>query len=113
MLGCPAGDNAAPRLHTAPGAGGRAKVNLFHAAFSCQMSQSAGLTQPLFCLAASASFRFVFVQYLTPLTALELKPASAAEKATSLPVLPGQEVSWPLALLGSNVFVSVYLFLAA
>lgn len=77
------------------------------------MSQSAGLTQPLFCLAASAGVCFVFVQYLTPLMVLGLKPASAAEKATSLPVLLGQEVSWPLALLGSDVFVFVYLFLTA
>lgn len=57
------------------------KFNLFHAAFSCQMSQSTGLTQPLFCLAASAGFCLVFVQYLTPLMALGLKPASATEKS--------------------------------
>lgn len=55
------------------------KFNLFHAAFPCQMSQSTGLAQPLFCLAASAGFCLVFVQHVTALMALGLKPASAAE----------------------------------
>lgn len=70
------------------------------------MSQSTGLTQRLFCLAASTGFRLVFVQYLTPLLALGLKPTSAAAKATSL---LGKELSCPSALLGSDtLFYSMY-----
>ena len=73
------------------------------------MSQSASLAQPLFCLAASAGFCLAFVQYLTLLMALGLKPASAAEKATAL---LGQGLSRPLAPLGSDALVLFYLFLA-
>lgn len=74
------------------------------------MSQSAGLAQPLFCLAASTSLCLVFVQYLTPLMALGLKPASAAEKGTSL---LGQELPRPSASLGSDALLLFNLFLAA